>query len=69
MIDFVIVTVPKPPSVTTLISPFTNVLVMAPAKVLHGAAKLHGSASLPFPDTQVRVACPNAGLAVIPKRP
>jgi hypothetical protein len=34
--------------------------VIAPANVLHGAVRLHGSASLPRPDTQVREACANA---------
>jgi len=29
---------------------------MAPAKVLHGAVRLHGLTSPPTPDTQVRVA-------------
>jgi hypothetical protein len=29
---------------------------MAPANVLHGAVRLHGFASSPTPDTQVRVA-------------
>jgi hypothetical protein len=32
-------------------------LEIAPAKVLHGAVRLHGLASSPTPDTQVRVAC------------
>jgi hypothetical protein len=31
-------------------------LEIAPAKVLQGAVRLHGSASLPTPDTHVRVA-------------
>ena len=34
-----------------------NVFEIAPAKVLHGAVRLHGLASLPVPDTHVRVAC------------
>jgi hypothetical protein len=33
-----------------------NVLTIAPANVLHGAVRLQGSASLPTPDTKVRVA-------------
>jgi hypothetical protein len=33
---------------------------MAPAKVLQGAVRLHGLASLPTPDTHVRVACADA---------
>src|SRR5262245_56387455 len=56
VIDFVIVTAPKPPGSSTLISPPVAVLEIAPANVLHGAVRLHGSASLPTPDTQVRVA-------------
>ena len=39
------------------------VLERAPAKVSHGAIRLHGSASLPLPDTQVRVAWALAGTA------
>jgi hypothetical protein len=38
-----------------LMIPFVAVFIIAPAKVLHGAVRLHGSASLPTPDTQVRV--------------
>src|SRR5438132_2823946 len=57
VIDLVIVTVPKPPGSSTLISPSLAVLEMAPANVLHGAVRLHGLASSPTPDTQVRVAC------------
>jgi hypothetical protein len=34
---------------------------MAPAKVLQGAVRLHGLASSPTPETQVRVACDQAG--------
>jgi hypothetical protein len=33
------------------------VFEIAPAKVLQGAVRLQGSASLPTPETQVRVAC------------
>jgi hypothetical protein len=36
---------------------------MAPAKVLHGAVRLHGLTSSPTPETQVRVACAEAGAA------
>jgi hypothetical protein len=36
---------------------------MAPAKVLHGAVRLHGLTSSPTPDTQVRVACALAWVA------
>jgi hypothetical protein len=39
-----------------LISPLTAVLEMAPATVLHGAVRLHGLASSPTPDIQVRSA-------------
>src|SRR6185437_316278 len=57
VIDLVIVTAPKPPGSSTLISPAEAVLEIAPAKVLHGAVRLHGLASSPTPETQVRVAC------------
>ena len=57
VIDFVIVTAPKPPGSRTLISPPAAVFEMAPANVLHGAVRLQGFASSPTPDTQVRVAC------------
>src|SRR5262249_43677844 len=40
-----------------------NVLTMAPAKVRQGAVRLQGSASLPTPDTKVRVAWALAGPA------
>src|SRR6185295_9886215 len=56
VIDLVMVTPPKPPGSMTLISPPVAVLLIAPAKVLHGAVRLHGLASSPTPDTQVRVA-------------
>src|SRR5690242_18968020 len=39
------------------------VFEIAPAKVLPGAVRLHGLASSPTPDTQVRVACACAGAA------
>jgi hypothetical protein len=54
--DLVMVTAPKPPGSRQLISPFTAVLEIAPAKVLQGAVRLHGLASSPTPETQVRVA-------------
>src|SRR5436853_404764 len=57
VIDFVIVTAPKPPGSSTEISPPAAVFEIAPAKVLHGAVRLQGFASSPTPDTQVRVAC------------
>src|SRR5438874_479047 len=57
VIAFVIVTAPKPPGSRQLISPLAAVFEIAPANVLHGAVRLHGSASLPTPETQVRVAC------------
>src|SRR2546430_17576705 len=60
VIPFPIVTAPKPPGSRTEISPPVAVLEIAPANVLHGAVRLHGLASLPTPDTQVRVAWPNA---------
>jgi hypothetical protein len=54
---FVIVTMPNPPGSKQLISPPAAVFEIAPAKVLHGAVRLHGLASSPTPDTHVRVAC------------
>src|SRR5688500_17653557 len=57
VIDFVIVTAPKPPGSRAEISPLAAVLLMAPANVLHGAVRLQGFASSPTPETQVRVAC------------
>jgi hypothetical protein len=55
VIAFVIVTAPKPPGSRQLISPPAAVFEIAPAKVLHGAVRLHGLASSPTPETQVRV--------------
>jgi hypothetical protein len=46
-----------------LISPPAAVLLIAPAKVLHGAVRLHGLTSSPTPDTHVRVAWALAGAA------
>ena len=57
VIALTIVTAPKPPGSRASISPPAAVFEMAPAKVLQGAVRLHGLASLPTPDTQVRVAC------------
>src|SRR6267142_1389154 len=54
VIHLVIVTAPNPPGSSTSISPHSAVFEMAPAKVLHGAVRLHGLASSPTPDTQVR---------------
>src|SRR5437660_7756736 len=62
VIDFVIVTVPKPPGSRQLISPAPAVFEIAPANVLHGAVRLHGLASSPTPETQVRLAWPKAEL-------
>src|SRR5688572_295599 len=58
VIDLVIVSVPKPPGSRRLISPPAAVLLIAPARVLHGAVRLQGFTSSPTPETQVRVACP-----------
>jgi hypothetical protein len=44
-----------------LISPPIAVFAKAPAKVVQGAVRLHGLASSPTPDTQVRVAWARAG--------
>src|SRR5262249_53839106 len=63
VIDFVMVTAPKPPGSSTLISPLGAVLEIAPANVLQGAVRLHGLASSPTPDTHVRVAGALAGAA------
>jgi hypothetical protein len=49
VIDLVIVSAPKPPGSSASISPPAAVFEMAPAKVLHGAVRLHGLASLPTP--------------------
>src|SRR5205823_7937279 len=57
VIGLPIVTAPNPPGSRTLISPPAAVLEIAPAKVLHGAVRLHGFASSPTPETHVRVAC------------
>src|SRR6266568_9240373 len=57
VIDLVMVTAPKPPGSRQLISPPAAVFEIAPAKVLHGAVRLHGFASSPTPETQVLVAC------------
>src|ERR1700688_2782182 len=63
LIDWVMVTAPKPPGSSALISPPGAVFEMAPANVLHGAVRLHGLASSPTPDTHVRVAWACAGAA------
>src|SRR3954454_22011976 len=64
VIDLVMVTAPKQPGSRTLISPAAAVLEIAPAKVLHGAVRLHGLASSPTPETHVRVAWACAAAAV-----
>src|SRR5882724_4351328 len=56
VIAFVIVTAPNPPGSITSISPPAIVFEIAPANVLQGAVRLHGFASSPTPDTQVREA-------------
>src|SRR5205807_4349168 len=63
VIALVMVTDPKPPGSRTSISPPSAVLEMAPANVLQGAVRLHGFASSPTPETQVRVACADADAA------
>src|SRR5947207_10015882 len=45
VIDFWIVTCPNPPGSRQSISPAVAVFEIAPAKVLHGAVRLHGLAS------------------------
>src|SRR5215204_1583817 len=54
--DLVMLTAPNPPGARQLMMPLATVLVRAPAKLLHGAARLHGLPSSPAPDTQVRLA-------------
>src|SRR5215831_1939657 len=61
VIDLMMVRAPKPPGSSASISPPLAVFEIAPAKVLHGAVRLHGLASSPTPETQVRVACALAG--------
>src|SRR5260221_3355368 len=56
---------PYPPGSSTSISPLAAVFAYAPANVLHGAERLQGLASLPTPETHVRVACANNDEAVI----
>ena len=55
-IAVVLSSVPKAPWSIALISPPAAVLLMVPAKVLHGAVREHGLASSPTPETYVRVA-------------
>jgi hypothetical protein len=50
VIAFVIVTMPKPPWSSALISPPPAVLPIAPAKVLDGAVREQGLASSPTPE-------------------
>src|SRR5262249_13276223 len=61
VIDLVIVTAPNPPGSRQSISPLAAVLEIAPATVLHGALALHGFASSPTPEPQVRVDWARAG--------
>src|SRR6185436_14963951 len=63
VIDLVVVTAPKPAGSRQLISPPAAVFEIAPAKVLQGAVRLQGLTSSPTPETQVRVACAEAGAA------
>src|SRR5437899_1706440 len=62
VMGFVIVTPPKPPGSRASVSPPAAVFEIAPANVLHGAVRLHGLTSSPTPETQVRVACAQAGI-------
>src|SRR5688500_14353641 len=59
---FEIVMAPHGQGSSTLIAPFAAVFDCAPASVLHGAVRLHGLASSPTPETQVRVAWAEAAL-------
>src|SRR3569623_1255663 len=63
MIDLVMLTEPKPPGSRQSISPPLAVFEIAPAQVLQGAVRLHGLASSPTPEIQVRVAWALAGVA------
>src|ERR1700722_3920333 len=63
VIALVMVMPPNPPGSRQLISPDAEVFEIAPAKVLQGAVRLHGLASSPTPETQVRVAWAWAGAA------
>src|SRR5215203_5759368 len=69
VIDLVMFTVPNPPGSRQLMMPLMKVFEIAPAKVLHGAVRLHGLTSSPTPETQVRVACAAAGVAARPLKP
>src|ERR1700731_3583509 len=60
LIPLVIVIVPNPPGSSASISPQSAVFEIAPGHVLQGAVRLHGFASSPTPETQVRVACADA---------
>src|SRR5439155_19892390 len=62
VIALVIVTPPYPAGSRASISPPAAVFEIAPANVLHGAVRLHGLTSSPTPETQVRVACAQAGI-------
>src|SRR5262249_27723366 len=55
------VTAPYSAVSTQVIAPPAAVLAIAPAKVRHGAARLHTAASLPFDATKVRAAWAWAG--------
>src|SRR5262249_34787974 len=61
LIALVMVTAPKPPGSSTLISPPAAVFEIAPGKLLQGAVRLHGLASSPTPYSHVRVAWACAG--------
>src|SRR4029077_4290947 len=61
----VMVTAPNPPGSRASISPPGAVFEIAPAQVLQGAVRLHGLASSPTPETQVRLACPY--MIVVPR--
>src|SRR3569833_37921 len=62
-----IVTSPYPAGSISLISPPAAVLLIAPARVLHVAVRLHGLASSPVPETHVRDACAWIATPEIPK--
>src|SRR5260370_16778882 len=58
VMDFVMVTAPKPPGSSASISPPAAVLGIAPPHVLHAAVRLHGLTSSPRPQTHIHPALP-----------
>src|SRR5262245_60027979 len=69
VIDFVMVTNPKPPESRQLTMPPSTVFETAPLKVLQGAVRLQLLASSPAPDTQARVTWASAGATAAERLP